>query len=332
VKHGLEAYKLITESVVRGPSPIALYIPYSDWWVERWTDAFIPALDSLRLLGFTADIVPYIPPRGEEILPYYPMSLNEEELEYLLSRKLVLVLPDIAGMQDTDSILLRTFVDKGGAVILFGPRIPYGDRFEREVLCGGKEKPIGKHSWFEVKERIHNRVSPGAKFIFQPSDFSSWIPTSALAAASFEDDSAAVLVNKFGKGTVFTVPMSMKDAVRIAPDLVRDIFDFALAEVGVKRTFDILGVSEDIDLAMSSADGVARLAVVNYKNDPVKIKVCPLNLAPDATYDLTELRTGKILATKMGRDLRMMEMKIEKNDFVALSLTLRAKTGRSSKK
>lgn len=332
VKRGLDAYKLIAESVVREPSPIALYIPYSDWWVERWTNAFIPALDSLRLLGFAADIVPYVPPKGEEILPYYPMSLNEEELEYFLERKLVLVLPDISGMQDTDSILLKTFVEKGGVALLFGPRIPYGDRFEREVLCGGKEKPIGKHSWLEVKERIYNRVNPGTKFVFQPSVFSSWIPTTATAAASFEDGSAAALVNRFGKGTVFTVPMSTKDAIRIAPDLVRDILDFALAEVGVKRTFDILGASEDIDLAMSSADGVARLAVVNYKNDPVKIKVCPLNLAPDAAYDLTDLRTGKIIVTEPGRDLRMMEMKIEKNDFIALSLTLRTKTGRSSKK
>ena len=35
-------------------------------------ESYEPALDALRRLGIAADVIPFIPPRGEEVLPFYP--------------------------------------------------------------------------------------------------------------------------------------------------------------------------------------------------------------------------------------------------------------------
>jgi hypothetical protein len=320
VSDGLKAYRLLSQSAAREPSQIALYIPYNDWWCDRWTSCYLPALDSFRRLGMAADIIPFVPPKGEEILPYYPMSLNREQLEFLLDRNYVIILPDISGMQETDSLLLKEFVERGGVAVLFGPHIPYGDRFDRAELCGGGENKAASHYRIEVKEAIQARVRQGEKFAFESTDFSSWSPTAGRAVASFEDGSAAVLRNNFGKGAVMTIPVNMTDMVRIAPALVRDIIDFALAQRGVKRAFDIIGANEDMDIAVSLLEGEYRLAVVNYRDKAAEVKICPLNLAFNKIYRLVDLRTGRLLAKKTGRNLTEIGMRIGPNDFLALAL------------
>ncbi|MEW6455817.1 MAG: DUF4434 domain-containing protein [Acidobacteriota bacterium] len=321
VRDGLQAYELISKNVATESSHVALYIPYSDWCSDRWTNCFVPALDSFRRLGVMTEIIPFIPPKGEEILPYYPMSLNEDQLEYLLTNKFVLVLPDISGMQDTDSILIKKFVEKGGIAILFGPHIPYGDRFERAELCGGKEKTSARHYYIKVKEAVYTRVMKGMKFAFEPSDFLSWTPTTGKEIAIFEDGSTAVLMNGFGKGKVFTIPISIKDSVRIMPDLIRDILDYALAQRGVKRAFDIIGANEDMDLAMSFMNGEYRLAIVNYGKKPIDLKICPLNIASEKLYKLIDLRTGKIISQKSGKNFAEIKIRIRAIDFVAIKLS-----------
>jgi len=320
VKDGLKAYELISKLVAKESSHIALYIPYNDWWSDRWTDCYLPGLDGFRCLGVATDIIPFIPPKGEEILPYYPMSLNGEQLEYLLAKDFVLVLPDISGMQDTDSILLKEFIDRGGAAILFGPHIPYGDRFKRDELCGGQENAAARHCQIEVKEAIHVRVREGMKFDFESDDFPSWSPTTGRKVASFEDGSTAVLINNFGKGSVITIPVNIKDLVRIAPELLRDILDYALAQRGVKRVFDIFGANEDMDFAMSFSDGEYNLAIVNNGEKTVEVKICPLNLASDKSYRLVDLRTGEFITAKKGKDFAEVMMSIKRRDFLALSL------------
>lgn len=320
VADGLKAYELISQSAAQGPSHIALYIPYNDWWCDRWTSCYLPCLDSFRQLGMAADIIPFVPPKGEEILPYYPMSLNKEQLEYLLDKNYILVLPDISGMQDTDSLLLKEFVERGGVAVLFGPHIPYGDCFDRAELCGGRENKAASHYRVEVKEAIQARVGQGEKFAFESANFSSWNVTTGRTIASFEDGSTAVLINNFGKGTVLTVPVSMTDMARIAPALVRDIFDFALAQRGVKRAFDIIGANEDMDIAMYLLEGEYQLAVVNYRDRVVEVMICPLHLAPDKLYRLVDLRTGRLLAEKKGSNLTKIKMRIGSNDFLALVL------------
>ncbi len=323
VKEGLKAYGLLSRTAAREPSHIALYIPYNDWWCDRWTSCYLPALDSFRKLGMTADIIPFIPPEGEEILPYYPMSLNEEQLEYLLEKNYVLILPDISGMQDTDSLLLKEFVQKGGAAVLFGPHIPYGDRFDRAELCGGKENKAASHNWIEVKEAIQHRVSRGERFVFESADLPSWSPTAGRAMVCFEDGSAALLINNFGKGTVITIPVNMTDLGRIAPGLIRDILDFALAQRGMKRAFDIIGANEDMDIAMSLKGGEYGLALVNYRDKAVEVKIYPLQLASQKIYRLVDLRTGRVLKQDIGKNLIEIGMTIEPNDFLALALSIK---------
>jgi len=322
VADGLKAYKLLSQSAARKPSHLALYIPYSDWWCDRWTSCYLPCLDSFRRLGMATDIIPFIPPKGEEILPYYPMSLNKEQLDFLLDRDYVLILPDITGMQDTDSLLLKEFVERGGAALLFGPHVPYGDRFNRTELCGGEENKEASHNWIEVKEAIQARVRQGEKFVFEPANFSSWSPTIGRAVACFEDGSAAVLINNFGKGAVMTIPVNMPDMVRIAPALVRDIIDFALAQREVKRAFDIIGANEDMDIAMSLLEGEYQLAVINYRDKAVEVKICPLNLASDKLYRLVDLRTGRVIKQDRGTNLAEIRMTIGLNDFLALALAV----------
>jgi hypothetical protein len=320
VKAGLQAYNLISKSAATESSHIGLYIPYSDWWVDRWTQCFLPALDAFRLLGIAAEIVPFIPPRGEEILPYYPMSLNEEQLDYLLSRNFVLVLPDIAGMQETDSALLKAFVEKGGVAILFGPHIPYGDRFERAELCGGEENPAGRHSRVEARESLEVRVGRGKKFEFAPAAFPSWKPLSGKIVAGFEDGSAAVLWNRYGQGQIFTIPINIIDSVRIMPDLIRGILDSGLAQRGVRRAFDIIGADEEMDFAKATSGSESRLAIANPGKENVNVVIRYLRAEAEKRYDIVDLRTGALMAEKRGSELSGLPLRIGAHDFVALKI------------
>jgi len=319
VEQALQVYPWIAREAANEPSGIGVYIPYSDWWADRWTESILPALDGFRRLGAAAEIVPFIPPKGEEVLPYYPFHLNDEQLEYLLSQRSILVLPDIAGMQDTDSLLLKAFVERGGAAVLFGPRIPFGDQFNREDLVGGQEKKPVRHRRLEIREPMFARARQGKTFDFPAVTLSSWTPTTAKSAAAFEDGSTAALVNEFGKGLVITIPVSFFDAVEFMPDLVRDVLDVALSRVGRTRPFDIEGGTEDMDFALSSADEEYRMAAVNHGQRPTDLVIYPLNLAPAQSYVLTDLRSAKT-TTRLGRDFYQIRMTVRSGDFIALKI------------
>jgi hypothetical protein len=321
VREAMKSYHLIANSAAASSSHIGLYIPYSDWWVDRWTNAVLPALDAFRRLGVSPDIFPFIPPRGEEILPYYPYHLNEEQLEFLLKTSSVLVLADIAGMQDTDSLLLKRFVEEGGAAVLVGPHIPYGDSFEREELCGAKENPAQSHSWIEIKEAVSERLDKGTRLHFPPVPISSWSPGQGRAIAVFEDGSGAALVNRIGKGVVFTVPLSLAQAAEIMPDLLRDVLDVALQHKGVGLPFDILQVHVDTDVAASLEGSIHRLAIVNYHDKPIELRIRPLRLEPATRYELRDLQTGDKLGEAYGKDFLPIKLTVPRLGFICLSLT-----------
>ncbi|MDQ3688090.1 MAG: DUF4434 domain-containing protein, partial [Acidobacteriota bacterium] len=114
VADGLEAFDLITSTVSREPNPLAFYFPYSDWIIERWPNYFLPALDAFRALGIPVDLLPYAPPLEESYYPYYPIHMNEDVLKRLLKERTTLVLPNVSGFQQTDSDLVKAFVE--GAV------------------------------------------------------------------------------------------------------------------------------------------------------------------------------------------------------------------------
>jgi len=320
VEKGLTAFSLIAKKAARDSNHLGLYIPYNDWWADRWTATVVPALDAFRSLGLSPDILPFIPRQGEEVLPYYPYHPNEEQLEFLLKNRYVLVLSDIAGMQDPDSQLLKEFVEQGGVVVLFGPAIPYGDRFEREELVGGQEKPARLHQWVKIEEPLGTRAQKDRIFDLLPAQAASWQPVTATALASFEDGGAAVLANHYGQGWCFTFPLSLREAARDCPDLVRDLIDLALDKNGIKRGFDVLGSSQELDLAESASGETRYLAVVNHQDLSRGIKVVPLNLEPDKIYEIKNETTGEIFQAGEASILKSLLVTIPASDFVLLSI------------
>jgi hypothetical protein len=327
VEEGIKAFKLISSRAAISSSHIGLYIPYSDWWADRWTNSIVPALDAFRRLGVSPDLVPFVPPRGEEILPYYPYHLNEEQLEFLLKNRYVLVLSDVAGMQDTDSLLLKEFVKKGGVVILFGPQIPYGDKFDREELCGAREEKGRFAGSLIIKKQVGKSVRQGQKLSFRPGPASSWQPTTAEVLATYEDGSPAVVVNEYGQGQVITVPISLAEAPEDIRSLTLDLLDMALNKLGWARLFDIIKTSAsreiDWDIAQAEVDRIKYLAVVNYGEGINNFKVVPLNLKSEANYVLKNELTGEILQEFAGRGAPGFSLSLRASEYILLSLSAR---------
>jgi hypothetical protein len=85
VADGLDFFRRAQRAAGSSQNPVAVYFPYSDWIVERWTNSFLPALDGFRRSGIPVDIVPYAPPIEESDYPYFPFHLNPAVLERLLA-------------------------------------------------------------------------------------------------------------------------------------------------------------------------------------------------------------------------------------------------------
>ena len=325
VADGLKAYKLISKQIANQSSHIALYVPYNDWCIERWTNCFLPATDALCRLGISPDIIPFVPGKGEEILPYYPMNINREQLDFLLNNKYVLILPDISGMQETDSELLEAFVREGGVLIAFGPRIPYGDRFDREKLWGDKEiTSIQKGKLFEqirVTKSQGNRIKSGQMYSFAPLISTSWEPSDEGRIASYSDGTAAVFSNNYGNGKTYVITLSVDNAVNVFPDLIRDMLDTALGSYDLKRPFDLTGMDKTMDVSMNGSEKESSLSLSNYSDVVKQVKIRPLLLKGDAKYILTDLKSGNILSQKSGKEYSSVTVNIEGNNYVALRLT-----------
>ena len=327
VADGLKAYKLISREIANQSSHIALYVPYNDWCIERWTNCFLPAADALCRLGISPDIIPFIPGKGEDILPYYPMNINQEQLDFLLNNKYVLILPDISGMQETDSELLEAFVREGGVVIAFGPRIPYGDRFDRVKLWGAEEiKPIQENSSFT---KIKVLRSPGQRikhykiFHFDSLRSASWNPSTEKRIADFPDRSSAIFSNNYQKGKTYLISFSLKEAVDDFPDLLRDIFDEALNNYGIIRPFDLYKINYNMDVAMNEGDGKYSVMVANYGNNPVDIRIKPLLKEWESKYCLIDMKSGKALTGMKVGNSGTINIKVDDNNFIAISLVLK---------
>jgi len=323
IKDGLKAYNLIRETTSTEPSRLAVYIPYADWCIERWQNCITPALDAFRQLGVSYDVLPFVPKKGEEILPFYPMNKNPEQADYLLQNRYVVILPDISGMQETDSEMIEDFVRRGGVVIAFGPRIPYGDRFDREKLWGARESVPVQSS------RYYNRITvskPGARtykgqsWSFGPIASTAWIPEKENMIAGFPDGTASVFSNEYGEGKTYVVTMSARNAVSICPDLVRDILDDALACRDVYRPFDVYGAAGNMDISMNGGQSSYTISAANYNSRPVDLVIKPLLLEPDKKYKLIDLKSGEVLSEKTGSGYRSIPVRVESNDFSAFGI------------
>lgn len=304
MRDGLAAFDLIASHIAREPNPLAMYFPYSDWVVERWTNSFLPALDAFRILGVPVDVLPYAPPLAESLLPYYPIHMNQNALARLLKERIVLVLPDVSGFQQTDSDLIKAFVAQGGALIAFGPAIPMGRSYERDELFGGRPTGTTLHTSIMVREQVGMRATTGRRFPLGDVRCPSWTAGTGRVIARFEDGSAAILLNKYGKGNVFTILPNALSAAKQFPELVRDVIDYVLSGAGIERDMDLLGTNDGIDAAVGrTAHGVAA-AIVNHNQEDREITILPLRGGEDRNFEWVDMVTGKDVAPP-GQSLRV---------------------------
>ena len=128
-------------------------------------------------------------------------------------------------------------------------------------------------------------------------------------------------MNKSGQGLVVTCALSFANAVRIMPGLLRDIFDLALGQRGIKRAFDISGGDEQMDMSMSLTENGSELAIVNYKNTPVQLLIRPLHLKEAALYELTDLKARTLVAEHPGKDFSEIKIAVPGLDYILLRLS-----------
>ena len=319
VANGLNAYQLITSKVSDQRNTIALYVPYSDFVIERWANFFLPALDAFRTLGVPIDILPYAPRMDESVYPYYPIHHNPDVLERLLREKTVLVLANVSGFQQTDSDLIKAFVERGGVVVAFGPQIPMGRSYERKDIFGIEEAGrTATHSGVIVKVAIGNRARLGNKYQVKGVELPFWAGSGARVVAAFEDGSPAITINKFGKGAAIAILSDASASVQNFPELVRDVLGQAESLSGSVSLVDIIGGSENTDVAVRRTLNGFRVAFVNHNAGDLEITLDPLSsgLAPQWT-DLVSLQkltaTALLKITIPGGNFRVIEYRSSPN-------------------
>ncbi len=290
---GLKAYQLVASKVSHAPNSLAVYFPYSDWIIERWPNYFLPALDAFRVLGIPVDVLPYAPPLKESFYPYYPFQMNEDVLKRLLTERTVLVLPNVSGFQQTDSDLVKAFVEQGGVVVAFGPQIPMGRSYERRELFGGEEAQGERaRAAIVVKEAVGERVKAGSRFALRGAPLPSWTAHGARVIAAFEDGTAAALINRHGKGMVITILPDAWTAAQSAPEFVRDCLEYAMSFTGHTPLVDVLGMNENTDVASAKTAEGFRVAVVNHNASELEVTLKPLQPAGSRASRWIDLGEG----------------------------------------
>lgn len=312
VVDGLLAFRLMSPASHK-PAPLAAYLPYSDWIAERWSQAYLPALDAFRSLGIPLDVLPYSPPSDESFLPYYPLHANEDVLSRLLREKIVLVLPNVSGFQKTDSDLIEEFVRRGGAIIAFGPQIPMGGNDLRSKVFGVEERPLALHDALIVRKALGKRAPLSNRKGFTPMHLPSWRSTGAAVIATYEDGSAAVTINRFGKGMAATISVDATTAAKVFPELVRNVIDEVMKSEGEVRPVDILGADDNIDAAISSTSSGFEVAIVNHNKTSSNITLKPLNSFSGRWADWIDL--GKDEEKPLYSGDRSLMLKVPEDGF-----------------
>jgi hypothetical protein len=301
VVDGMKAYEMITSQVTLHQNLIDVYVPYSDWIVERWADCYLPGFDALRVLGIPMDILPYAPPVEESLLPYYPFHLNPDVLARLTKDHTVLLLPNVSGFQQTDSDLIKAFLEAGGVVVAFGPQIPGGRSYERVDLFGITEGGTKEHRSVVTKAN-GPRVIRGKHFSLSGGvTTSEWTAVSATTVAAFEDGSPAVVTHRYGKGMTVSILTSAAIAARCFPRLVLDVIDEAVNFAGRQRVADVIGLNEKSDIAEAQTSSGFRLVVANHDTVAQHIEVVPLVGKKGEHYEWFDAFTGKRLPPQASR-------------------------------
>jgi hypothetical protein len=320
VVDGMKAFRLITSQITQKQNPIAVYFPYSDWIVERWADNYLPAFDAFRLLGIPVDIIPYAPPVEESLLPYYPFHLNPDVLTRLTKERTVLVLPDVSGFQQTDSDLIKAYLEAGGVIVAFGPQIPRGRSYERDELFGLREGGKKEHRSVLVQSGGQHAWK-GERFPLHGVTTSQWAPVSASLVAAFEDGSPAIVTNRYGEGVTVSIATSASTAARYFPALVLDVIDHALKFAGHRRVADVLGLSEKSDIASVLTSAGFRIALANHDTTEQDVQVVPLDGKAGGPHEWIDLFTGEPLPSP--RSKTSLRVSIPPSGFRCIEYRLR---------
>ena len=276
VADGLDVFRRVQRAMGTHRNPLAVYFPYSDWIVERWTTSILPGLDGFRRAGIPVDILPYAPPPDESEYPYFPFHMNPAVLERLLTTRRVLLLPDVSGFQQTDSDLIDAFVERGGVVVAFGPQIPMGRSFDRDSLFGGRETGGETTRGVRVPNAFGRRAAAGASCTVPAADVPGWTATTARVLATFDDGSPAVLANRYGAGLAIAVLPSVADLAGGCDQLMRDVLEHALTHARLPMLADVNGLSEASDVAISPTAAGLTVAIVNHERSARSVEIRPL--------------------------------------------------------
>jgi hypothetical protein len=263
-------------------------------------------LDAFRKLGIAVDILPYAPPFSESVYPYYPIHMNENVLKRLLEEGTVLILANVSGFQQTDSDLIKAFVESGGVVVAFGPEIPYGRTFDRGDLFGGES----------LSEAFHTRIWPVAGSL-RPSVITrtrlpSWKPGNAAVLARYEDGTAAILSNKFGKGIVFTILPDATFSSGELPDLVRDVVNKALKAADKLPLVEITGTDSAMDLSLRQTKTGVFAAIANHNASARRVSLRHSNVCS------SQIGSWRAVSLSPNRKTGRVEVVIPGNEVVVL--------------
>ncbi len=290
---GMKAFDLIGNASAHR-NQLAVYIPWTDFQEYRWERDYYSALDAFRTMGIPVDILPWAPFHEESYPPYYPVRANSRALTQMLKAKEVLVFPSLSGLNETDSELMKHFLERGGTVVAFGPRIPMGTTYNRTILFG-IEKTGKSRTHIAIIDRFdfRERTVTGKKWELGRVTLPVWRTEGANVIATFEDESPAITLNTYGKGKVVSVLTDAQTAARKFPYLVRDVFNY----IGVQRYVDIVGTNQNCDVAVSKTRSGFVTAVVNHNNSKLEITLMPLTpYYKGETQNWKDLVAGKEIA------------------------------------
>ena len=136
-----------------------------------------------------------------------------------------------------------------------------------------------RHTSVVVKEAVGSRSKIGSRFRLTDTQLPTWAVNKAQVLAIFEDQSAAIIANKFGKGMVVSFFTDAWTASRDLSNLTRDVLDYALKANGAGSQVDIVGGNENIDIAVGQTLEGFTAALVNHNSNRLDVSLKPTKSA-----------------------------------------------------
>jgi hypothetical protein len=151
-----------------------------------------------------------------------------------------------------------------------------GNTYDRDKLFGAAEGPRVPRRSVVVRKPAGGRMKEGERLELGGAEaWAGWKAGKAEVVAEFDDGTAAVFTNRVETGIVASFAMDAATAARDLPDVVRDVLDAVLAVTGGRHAVDVLGASEEVDLASCTLPGGARAVVVNHAAAAIDVVIVP---------------------------------------------------------